>query len=38
VALLIGILLAARLRGSAGAGWPSTAAVWSNRFWLDRDG
>lgn len=37
VALLIGILLAARLRGSAGAGWPSTAAVWSNRFWLDRD-
>lgn len=38
VALLMGILLTARLRGSAGAGWPATAAVWSNRFWLDRDG
>jgi glycerol-3-phosphate acyltransferase PlsY len=38
VALLIGVLLTARLRGSADAGWPSTAAVWSNRFWLDRDG
>jgi glycerol-3-phosphate acyltransferase PlsY len=38
VALLIGVLLTARLRGSAGAGWPTTAAVWSNRFWLDRDG
>ena len=38
VALLIGVLLTARLRGSAGAGWPTTAAVWRNRFWLDRDG
>jgi glycerol-3-phosphate acyltransferase PlsY len=38
VAALIAVLLTARLRGSAGAGWPSTAAVWSNRFWLDRDG
>ena len=37
VAVLIGVLLTARFRGSAGAGWPSTAAVWSNRFWLDRD-
>ena len=37
-AVLIGVLLTARLKGSAGAGWPSTAAVWSNRFWLDRDG
>jgi len=34
---MISILLAARLRGSAGAGWPSEPAVWWNRFWLDRD-
>jgi glycerol-3-phosphate acyltransferase PlsY len=38
VAMLMAVLLAARLRGSSGAGWPATAAVWSNRFWLDRDG
>jgi acyl phosphate:glycerol-3-phosphate acyltransferase len=38
VALMMAVLLAARLRGSPGAGWPATAAVWSNRFWLDRDG
>ena len=38
VALLIAVLLAARLKGSPGAGWPDTAAVWSSRFWLDRDG
>jgi glycerol-3-phosphate acyltransferase PlsY len=35
--VLISILMAARLRGSAGAGLPRTPAVWRNRFWLDRD-
>jgi glycerol-3-phosphate acyltransferase PlsY len=35
--LLIAILFATRLRGSAGAGWPVTPAVWWSRFWLDRD-
>jgi glycerol-3-phosphate acyltransferase PlsY len=35
--VLISILLATRLRGSNGAGWPSQPAVWWNRFWVDRD-
>jgi glycerol-3-phosphate acyltransferase PlsY len=35
--LVITILLAARIRGSSGAGWPSSPAVLWRRFWLDRD-
>ncbi|MFA4965067.1 MAG: glycerol-3-phosphate acyltransferase [Thermoleophilia bacterium] len=35
--LLIAVLFAARIKGSAGAGWPATPAVWWSRFWLDRD-
>jgi acyl phosphate:glycerol-3-phosphate acyltransferase len=35
--VLITILLAARLRGSPGAGWPSSPSVLWRRFWLDRD-
>ena len=35
--LVITILLAARLKGSPGAGWPSSPAVLWRRFWLDRD-
>jgi glycerol-3-phosphate acyltransferase PlsY len=35
--LLISILIGARLKGSRGAGWPSSPEVWWNRFWLDRD-
>ena len=35
--VLIGVLLAARLKGSPGAGWPSSRAVLWRRFWLDRD-
>jgi hypothetical protein len=34
---LITILLAARIKGSPGAGWPSSPAVLWRRFWLDRD-
>jgi glycerol-3-phosphate acyltransferase PlsY len=35
--LVITILLAARLKGSPGAGWPSSQAVLWRRLWLDRD-
>ncbi len=35
--VMISILMATRLRGSPGAGWPSEPAVWWYRFWLDRD-
>lgn len=35
--VLITILLAARLKGSPGAGWTSSPAVLWRRFWLDRD-
>ena len=35
--LVITILLAARLKGSPGAGWPSSPAVLWRRFWMDRD-
>ena len=35
--LVITILLAARIKGSPGSGWPSTPAVLWRRFWLDRD-
>ena len=35
--LVITILLAARIKGSPGAGWPSSRAVLWRRFWLDRD-
>jgi len=35
--LVITILLAARIKGSPGAGWPSSPAVLWRRFWLDRD-
>ncbi len=34
---MISILMAARLRGTADAGWPAEPAVWWYRFWLDRD-
>ena len=34
---LIGILFGARLKGSAGAGLPSSPRVFLKRFWLDRD-
>lgn len=35
--VLISILLAARIKGSPGAGWPSSPALLWRRFWLDRD-
>jgi len=35
--LVITILLAARIKGSPGAGWPSSPTVLWRRFWLDRD-
>ena len=35
--LLIGVLFAARLRGTKGSAWPVTAGGWWRRFWLDRD-
>jgi glycerol-3-phosphate acyltransferase PlsY len=35
--VLIKILLAARIKGSPGAGWPSSPALLWRRFWLDRD-
>jgi len=35
--VLIAILLAARIKGSPGAGWPSSPAVLWRRFWRDRD-
>ncbi len=35
--VLITLLLAARIKGSPGAGWPSSPAVLWRRFWLDRD-
>jgi len=35
--LVITILLAARIKGSPGAGSPSSPAVLWRRFWLDRD-
>ena len=35
--LVIVVLLAARLKGSPGAGWPSSPGVLWRRFWLDRD-
>ena len=35
--VLITILLAARIKGSSGAGWPSSRGVLWRRFWLDRD-
>jgi hypothetical protein len=35
--LVITILLAARIKGSPGAGWPSSPAVLWRRFWMDRD-
>jgi glycerol-3-phosphate acyltransferase PlsY len=34
---VISILLAARIKGSPGAGWPSSLAMLWRRFWLDRD-
>ena len=34
---VITVLLAARIKGSPGAGWPSSPAVLWRRFWLDRD-
>jgi glycerol-3-phosphate acyltransferase PlsY len=34
---VIAILLATRVKGSPGAGWPSSPAVLWRRFWLDRD-
>ncbi len=37
VLALITLMMVVRLRGSAGAGWPTTPEVWRNRFWLDRD-
>ena len=35
--VLITLLLAARIKGSPGAGWPSSPALLWRRFWLDRD-
>jgi glycerol-3-phosphate acyltransferase PlsY len=35
--VLISILLAARIKGSPGAGWPSSPTVLCRRLWLDRD-
>jgi glycerol-3-phosphate acyltransferase PlsY len=35
--VLVTILLAARLKGSQGAGWPSSPGVLWRRFWIDRD-
>jgi glycerol-3-phosphate acyltransferase PlsY len=35
--VLISILLAARIKGSPGAGWPTSRVVLWRRFWLDRD-
>jgi glycerol-3-phosphate acyltransferase PlsY len=35
--VLILILLAARIKGSHGSGWPSSPAVLWARFWRDRD-
>lgn len=35
--VLITVLLAARLKGSPGAGWPSSPRVLWRRFWLDRE-
>lgn len=37
VTALIGVLIAARLRGSAGTPLPTTPKGWWRRFWLDRD-
>ena len=34
---VITVILAARIKGSSGAGWPSSPAVLWRRFWLDRD-
>jgi glycerol-3-phosphate acyltransferase PlsY len=34
---VIAILLVTRVKGSPGAGWPSSPAVLWRRFWLDRD-
>ncbi len=34
---LITVLFAARLKGSRGAGWPTSTDVLWSRFWLDRD-
>jgi len=34
---VITVILAARVKGSPGAGWPSSPAVLWRRFWLDRD-
>jgi hypothetical protein len=35
--LLIGVLFAARLRGTKGVPAPTTLEGWWRRFWLDRD-
>ena len=35
--VVITVILAARIKGSPGAGWPSSPAVLWRRFWLDRD-
>jgi glycerol-3-phosphate acyltransferase PlsY len=35
--VVITVILAARVKGSPGAGWPSSPAVLWRRFWLDRD-
>jgi len=35
--LLISVLIGARLKGSRGAGLPTSSAVWWSRFWIDRD-
>lgn len=34
---LITVVFLARLKGSSGAGWPTSAEVLRNRLWLDRD-
>jgi len=35
--VVITVILAARIKGSPGAGWPSSATALWRRFWLDRD-
>jgi glycerol-3-phosphate acyltransferase PlsY len=37
VAFGMSLLIAARLKGSRGAGLPASPEVWWNRFWIDRD-
>ena len=35
--VVITVILAARIKGSPGAGWPSSSSALWRRFWLDRD-